>query len=150
MDHVYSYVFLASCFIIFGLIGQWLAIRKNRNPAFWFLMGVSFGIFAIFALVLLGKQKMRPSLSDPSLLDGSLGDRLDSLSLSFIENLHWYYLGEENKQVGPVAISEFKKAILQGEIDTSTYVWREDFEEWKKLEECLEDESLAEVKTSLS
>lgn len=118
--------------IIFGMIAGYLAFQRKRNPYLWFFLGFTFGIFGIFALIFSPKKKRGRKRGQttkrkepPELLVGGPVDKF------------WFYLDPSHKQVGPVSHSTIAKAFHQGQISKTTYVWHENLNEWKKLEELI-------------
>ena len=44
--------------------------------------------------------------------------------------MNWYYIDENNQQVGPVSEAEFQNLVNNGTIDTNTKVWNEGLSNW--------------------
>ena len=47
----------------------------------------------------------------------------------------WYYLDKENKLFGPMSLSELKQSWTDGHLTSASYVWNEDMDYWKHLED---------------
>ena len=52
-----------------------------------------------------------------------------------LEEVHWYYIDESNNdaQVGPFVIKDFKEKFLSGLFTPESYCWHEEIDEWEKL-----------------
>jgi hypothetical protein len=117
--------------ILFGLIATYFAIRRKRNPYLWFVIGFFFGMIGLFAIFLspskkkTASQKNEPSDKEVNPLPIFPGP-LDKF---------WYYLDPSHQQIGPMSHSAIEKALHQGLISQTTYVWNEDMSDWKKIEE---------------
>ncbi|MDN3508826.1 MAG: DUF4339 domain-containing protein [Candidatus Neptunochlamydia sp.] len=103
----------------------------------WFALGALLGLIAIIVLyvlppkgataparVLSGKQKQ--DNTPPYLPSEDVATRPPEAL--------WYYLDKENNQYGPMSFNALKSAWNHKEIDPCTYVWNENMEEWKTLE----------------
>ena len=55
------------------------------------------------------------------------------------EEVHWYYIDDYNNdaQVGPFVLKEFKEKFLSGLITPESYCWHEEIEDWEKLKNIL-------------
>lgn len=109
--------------ILFGLICAYLANKRGRNPYAWFGIGLFLGVFGILLLVVIPKKNQikeeivhlaPPVKTEPEVL--------------------YYYLDENHKQKGPVNLSFLKYEFQNKRINSSTYVWTESMDDWKKIE----------------
>ena len=52
-----------------------------------------------------------------------------------LEDVHWYYIDENNNdaQVGPFTIRDFKEKYLAGVFTPESYCWHEEIDDWDKL-----------------
>lgn len=52
-----------------------------------------------------------------------------------IEDVHWYYIDEyqNDSQVGPFVLKDFKEKFLTGSFSPESYCWHEELEDWEKL-----------------
>ncbi len=129
---------LVLCVAVAGACAYY-AKRQGRSPVAWFVLGLLFGIFALFVLFFLPmvrlflakrarKKNMQVQKSEaPSVFTW----KIDSCGLDKM----WYYVDRENKQRGPMSFQAFKKAREEGDVLSSTYVWNEDLSDWKKFDE---------------
>lgn len=110
------------------------AKAQGRNPWRWFVIGFLFGLFGLLFIFILPRMKKRrvqpapspaPAVSAPVLPAPAQADKL------------WYYLDEENGQHGPMSYGVLKKAFEEKKISSETYVWNEDFIDWKQLKETM-------------
>jgi len=119
-----AFLFL-SC--VNGAMAAFFAKSRQKNPYLWFGIGFMFGLIGIFYLFYLtSKKKAAPQtpVRQPVV-------QLPPQGASKM----WYYLDSENKQFGPMSYQALGNAKSEGKITPATYVWNEDFSEWKKLEE---------------
>jgi len=116
-----------------GVLSAFMAFRRGKNPYLWFFIGALFGLLGIFALFLPSFQKKKPRAMGPLFKTSIVGPI----------NKFWYYLDESHKQVGPVSLYALKKAWEGKQIHEKTFVWHEELEDWKMLENFLQKEPLA-------
>ncbi len=114
-----------------GALSAYLAIRQGRNPYLWFFIGIFFGLLGILVMFFApGKQKPRQTAVPAApLIEEILVGPTDKF---------WYYLDETHEQKGPMSFSALNKAWKQGTITTQTFVWNEEFSDWKPLKECIQ------------
>ncbi|MBI3211134.1 MAG: DUF4339 domain-containing protein [Simkania negevensis] len=133
------YIFLSMISgFIFGIICSYVAIKRGRNQIRWFVGGCLFGLLALLFLYLLppvSKRKQREEKTPNYLLFPSEEER--ALFHPFQKKL-WYYLDHESKQYGPMSFDALKKGWNEGKVQEKTYLWNEDLENWKLLEEMKE------------
>ena len=124
MDHPIFFVF----WIIIGLTTSYYAKKRGRDRFGWFLIGMFFGLLGLIALFLLPKKTKEIIVITP------LEEKKEKKPI--FPGL-WYYLGEQNTQHGPMSIDALKKEREEGKILGTTFVWNENMENWKPLEETL-------------
>lgn len=106
------------------------AKRKGRDPSVWFMAGAFFGLFALLLLLLLPqKRAVAPVVALPQ-------EPFLALSDHHIDKF-WYFLDENQKQYGPMSFTALKAAWHKGSIQSKTFVWNEEMEEWKPLSEAV-------------
>jgi vacuolar-type H+-ATPase subunit I/STV1 len=110
--------------ILFGMVSSYIAYSRKKNPFLWFFIGLVFGIFGFFALFLASpKKNLKKTLPPPRpILQGP-------------KDKFWFYLDTTHQKVGPISYNAIGKALEQGQISKTTYVWHEDLTDWKQLEE---------------
>lgn len=110
----------------FGFIAAYLAYKRKRNPYLWFFIGFFFGVFGLLG-IFFSPLKRKIKLTTATQKEKPI----PVLPGPF--NKFWYYLDPTHQQVGPMSHGAITKALYQGEISESTFVWNEDMSEWKKI-----------------
>ncbi len=132
--HVISPV-LIIIYSLIGLISAYFAKKNGRNPYFWFSMGVFFGVLTLIVMFFINirskKAPLQPVQAPAPIVDSKL----------------WYYLTND-KQMGPVSLNKLFLLLKEGQITFTTYVWNEELESWKFLNETKEYSLLKEKSTS--
>jgi MFS family permease len=126
--------FLGAC--LFGTLSLYLAHRKGRSPYTWFFVGFVFGIFGLLAIFFAPSQKKKPISSAPKPQESTL----EELAIQTIQgpiDKFWYYIDPSNQQQGPMSHSALTSAWLEGKLNQSTFVWNEEFADWKTLKDIL-------------
>ncbi len=120
--------FIVSIFM--GFYASHVAKKKNKSQDFWFWIGFIFGIFGVLYLIFFVKKeekKQSPkTIKKPFLLNLQRNDT----------NILWYYV-ENNDQNGPISLYALSEKFQKGKVKPSTYVWNEEMNDWKKIEELL-------------
>lgn len=119
--------------LLFGGATSYFATQRGRDPFAWFLIGMLLGILGLLLLFLL------PPLEIVSKESESKG----TLSLPETEDpgyrmKAWYYIDQENQQVGPKSFNQLKKAGEAGKIQPDTLLWCEGMSGWKSIKELPE------------
>jgi hypothetical protein len=137
-------MYLLFCLISWTLIGYLcsrIAQNRGRNPMIWFALGAILGLLAVIALYIL-PQKVAVA---PAGIVPENKVREEEISYTPPEDVAtgppealWYYLDKENNQYGPMSFYALKSAWNSDEIDATAYVWNENMEDWKTLEELPE------------
>ena len=107
--------------IFMGGLTAFLAKKRGRDPAWWFVVGLLAGIFGLIALFFyppVVQSEVAPPKPPPAPVD-------DALALKA-----WYYLDSEHKTLGPTTLADLQKIATP-----ATYVWCEGMQDWKKIEE---------------
>lgn len=121
--------------IVIGVSCSRHARTRGRNPQLWFWIGFIFGILGLIALFLLpslaiqkkrSSVKLRPLPEIPSLLKAKDPTHAQKL---------WYYLDQEQNQLGPMSLNALTQAWETKKIDKSTYIWNELMDNWQTCEE---------------
>jgi hypothetical protein len=148
-----NFLVMISWFLMGGACA-YHAKRRGRHPAAWFGIGLLFGIFGLILLLLLPPPKsvarasmfstgtgrrslFKKAMEQPEVQPSRGGSFLPPIAPEFEplakEHRMWYYLDEKNAQQGPMSIYLLQNAWQEGKVTRSTYVWNEEFEEWKAL-----------------
>lgn len=135
---------LCILFVIGMICGHVAKTYKNRDYKLWFVLGMLFGILSLIALAIMPKKKRlkeatasplkapQTSKLRPSKVEAK--DLMPSTPLPMITN-QWYYLSDENEQIGPISFQRLKDAYIQEKVKNSNYVWNEALKDWKTLNE---------------
>ena len=104
----------------------------------WFVLGAILGLIAIITLYILPpKAIVAPAAGDPLVLQSMEKEMMtgpaDDIN-SRPPELLWYYLDKEDKQYGPMSFYALQSAWDEDQIIASTYVWNEEMDNWKTLE----------------
>ncbi len=106
------------------------AQKRGRNPLYWFIGGLFFGIFALIVLLLLPVQQKRMNRVEIPSPMPMLQPKEAAHS-----QLFWYYLGGDKTQHGPMSFDALRRAWREGNVHDHTLVWNESMNEWKSLQE---------------
>lgn len=117
---------VASSFV--GLLSAYLANRRGRNPFGWFAIGFFFGLFGILAIFFIPPSKKEEIAIAPIEPKPYLFGPIHKF---------WYYLDKTHQQIGPMSYDALSRAWKEGAIPPSTFVWNEDLEEWKPLQDLI-------------
>ncbi|HEY2811444.1 MAG TPA: DUF4339 domain-containing protein [Rhabdochlamydiaceae bacterium] len=120
-----------------------VAKKRGRNPTYWFIGGAFLGLIALIVLLLLPRRVMAvaptaaaavvaaptpPSLRLQALFENQIGK-------------FWYYLDAERQQNGPMSFEALSRAWNDGKLHKSSFVWNEELENWKRLEEIVQGDA---------
>lgn len=136
---------LLSTWVLLGFICSQIAKKKNRNPTTWFYVGFFLGIIGVLLVALLPAQQraVQQIILTPTEIVP-----IQNPVIQELRQKHWYYLDKNQTQLGPMSFDAFKRCYQEGKFFITSYVWNEDLENWKKLEELNEyHESLEIEKT---
>lgn len=109
------------------------AKRRGRNSLYWFISGACFGLFALATLFLLPSRKKNFTTT---VKPKSVLPLLQAMEQSQTSKL-WYYLDLEGKQCGPISFDGLTHAWNSGKVHVQSFVWNEELENWKRLEEVV-------------
>jgi hypothetical protein len=150
--NIFFHLLTIAIAVVFGFICYFIAKGKSRNQTLWAILGFLF-CFIAFAILICLPKKPKVALNEP-LKESSaptnvmhnesaaaLNDE-DSFEprkprLSGSKTLNWYYINQKanNSILGPFSINELRKQIQSNKLDSSTYIWCEEFEGWMKISE---------------
>ena len=94
----------------------------------WFIIGAMFGIIGILFSYFL------PSPKDKEVSSTTEAPKKDAAPHPHTQKL-WYYLTDDNEQVGPMSFDGLQKRFDETKITESNYVWEDTMEDWKTIEE---------------
>ncbi len=104
----------------------------------WFALGAILGLIAIITLYILPVKAIALPATGASIISQSMEKEMiigaaDDINSRPPEIL-WYYLDKEEKQFGPMSFHALQSAWDDDQIIGSTFVWNEEMENWKTLE----------------
>ncbi len=110
-----------------GCAGAYIAKKRKLNPLFWFFVCFMLGLTALIGLFffpyLRRKIKKAPT-SNPDTLK-------PKPTHYFPANTLWYYLDNEENQLGPFSLKKLEEMKEDGTLNNTTYIWNEAFDQWK-------------------
>ncbi len=111
-----------------GVIAVKMAKKRGRDPTAWFFAGFFFGLFALLFLYFLSAQ-------EKDVLEGKMLEVKKTVTFP-VKGKMWYYLSEDQKQIGPLDYAALKELWENGNVSTDTYVWCEGMTDWETVEGC--------------
>lgn len=112
--------------ILHGLLCGYLAERRKCNPWIWFFIGMMCGICGLIALFVTTKKKPKV-VPVKETITPAVDPKFYSTA--------WYYVDNARNQQGPIDFSMLKKLIEEEEISKKDYIWCEEWDNWKALQE---------------
>lgn len=115
---------------VLAFFSAYFANKEGRNPYLWFFLGIIFGVSSLVILLFFHyKTKRKKSLI--------IQEAISSLNrqIQLRDSKFWYYLNKEDKQVGPMSSTKLHSLFKDGTIIESTYIWNEEFDDWKFLKD---------------
>lgn len=126
-----------------GCLTAYLAKQRGRNPVIWFFIGLFFSLLGLLLLLLLPSKATEAKQEDIKVPDikaahnESAAFSDDSMyagpsmpRISRDSTLDWYYIDNSSKVIGPLKLSELRKALLENKMDQKTYIWCDEFLDW--------------------
>jgi hypothetical protein len=139
-----SYLLTLFMGTILGLLSAHIAMRKERSPLVWFLIGFFFGIIGLFVLFLVRPIGFGSDLSaeDPSATSNAAGDIVpvaaeDNTILTLpdvLDTADWYYLDKDWLQQGPISLKQLQVLWMEGQVEGATQVWHPSLPAWQSIE----------------
>lgn len=126
-----------------GFIGYYIAIKKNRSPVLWFIIGFFFGLLGILILLLLPEmpkiQNKSPYRNQYSSNSNQQNEILEkTIILNDEEASCWFFLTDEKQTLGPFSLQTICKNISKKEQPEKTWLWKKGMKNWQRLEEIPE------------
>lgn len=112
--------------ILHGLLCGYLAERRKCNPWIWFFIGMMCGICGLIVLFITTKKQ--PQVANK-------GTKTKTIINPNFYSIPWYYVDSTRKQQGPIDFSMLQKLIEEKEISKENYIWCEEWDNWKVLQE---------------
>jgi hypothetical protein len=111
-----------------AILASFFAKRAGKNPYLWFFIGFLFGTLSFIALLFMSSRK---TIKKPTLVVAP-NEVLKELPK---DCKFWYYLNHEQEEIGPISFSRLLNLYNSGKVTKLTYIWNEDFEDWKYLKD---------------
>jgi hypothetical protein len=128
----------AYAFFVFlvGCAGAYYAQKKGYNIYLWFAAGAIFGFLGLAGLYFYNQYyntEKKPAKAVEPAREASSGE------LAFHETLNpifqdWFYIDQEEKQLGPFPFTRFRELWNENLIQKNTFVWCDSLDEWKIVE----------------
>ena len=115
-----------------GSICAYLANKNQKNPFFWFTIGLFFGLFGVFAAFYKFKYKIKKRKAKELLAKTK---NTTNVVPPIAANKLWFYLDEDNNASSSMSIFALKKKYDEGVILEDTLVWNEDMPAWQQIKE---------------
>ncbi len=142
--------------ITMGFTTAYIAKQRNRNTTGWFFIGLFFSLFGLLLLLILPSKAIQPSEKEDvkvpnikaahneaaALSDDSMYREPIMPRISRDPTIDWYYVDSKSKISGPLKLSHLRKALIEGNHDSSTYIWCEEFLDWIQISELQNGASL--------
>lgn len=127
----------------------YFAKQRNRNPVLWFFIGLLLGILSLPLILLLPAKAVPVAEKQGEVAPVSLSEAHSEAALPADNSRNfppikriptsltnqWYYVDDNQNIIGPFIISELRREIVTKKLDTSIYVWCEEFDDWMQLQE---------------
>jgi len=117
-------VLFFSIWVLMGLFASRLARQKGRDPSLWFCLGMCFGLMAIIVLYFLEEVKPKEVVVEKPVVEDVPGV--------------WYTLDQKHEPLGPFSFGDIRSQLSDGILKESSYLWKEDWSEWKLVSEVEE------------
>lgn len=128
------YLLYVASWLTLGWISSRMALRRGRNPALWFFLGVILGVIAVAILYFLPSKQTLAPVAGREIAPSTIAvSPSEDISTKPPEKL-WYYLDKEKNQHGPMSVYALQEAWDNDLITASTFLWNEDMENWARLE----------------
>ena len=143
--------------MLLSVMTAWYARTKGKNPFLWFFLSLFFFPFSNLILFFLPDRHAAapdPAVERPIFHSEAAYPKPDSEGESgipverplqrmpFDPGLKWYYITQSCEQVGPVSLSGLRKAATDGTLTEESYIWCDEFADWKKIKELSNSRTL--------
>lgn len=131
-----NFLLLLGLSICMGFLSAYFA-RDYRNRPFqmWFIFGFLFGLASFIVLLILPKKKEEEKQvkAPKSLKKAEPTFTVDLTPKLPMKDQLWYYLDENNDQVGPMSFLALSDLLNSGAIKPGSFVWNALMKEWQPL-----------------
>jgi|JI9StandDraft_1071089.scaffolds.fasta_scaffold180879_1 hypothetical protein len=129
-----------------------LAKQRNRNIFLWFALGLLFNVLAFLVIFFLPVKAKKPeaevatntlSMTQESNAKDSFYPSEDKITpreplrkrIPTNQTVPWYFINKNLEKIGPLNLSELRKAFIENTLDDTTYIWCEEFDNWTQVKE---------------
>lgn len=126
--------------IFMGALTAFLAKKRGRDPAWWFVIGLLCGIFGLIALFFYAPVTREDAATSTVAPKPPVAPIDDALSTK-----PWHYLDAQHNTLGPTTLADLQKLLQEQKITFATYVWCAGMQDWKKIEDLPELKSKFKV-----
>lgn len=133
--------------LLFAGLTAYFAKLRGRNPMAWFFIGIMLGVLGLLLVLILparqpslegGQRKVAPvNLSEVHSEAATPIDNTRNLPpikrIPTSSSIQWYYVDDNQKIIGPIKLAALRKEVALKKVDTSTYIWCEEFDDWMQL-----------------
>lgn len=121
--------------LLLGGITAFFAEKRGRSPNIWFFLGMFLGLLGLIILFLLPSYSAEESKEELKKDPEKTGTQVSEPPPPLVEEKLWFYVDQNRQQCGPVAFSFINELINKNELNSTTYVWTEGMDSWKKINE---------------
>ena len=122
------------CLLATGLAGAYAAKKRKLNPFFWFVICSVLGLVGLTSFILIHFLLPFSLKTWKKWKKKKIPLKKETLPPPFSLTTIWYYLDEEDKQVGPMSLVRLLEIKQEGIIKETHYIWNESFNQWKLWE----------------
>ena len=148
----------SALFILFtiAIISAYIAKQKQRNPFLWFFFGLS--TIGLFILIFLPQKTKPSSRKQPQLIKEQINENMQKQSTVLPKNftpspsimhriphdpsIDWFFINNDLKFIGPLKLPLLRKTLIEKNLGAQTYVWCEEFDDWKQISSLQNGQSL--------
>ncbi|MGL4348506.1 MAG: DUF4339 domain-containing protein [Chlamydiales bacterium] len=112
--------------ILHGLLCGYFAERRRCNPWIWFFIGMMCGICGLIVLFITTKKEPQKAI---------VKDTPKTIINPNFYSVPWYYVDSTRNQQGPIDFFSLQKLIQEKQISKENYIWCEEWDNWKVLQE---------------
>lgn len=128
--------------MILGISTSYAAKERGRDPVLWFVIGLLLGIIGLILVFILPKSgsKIKES-SEDSNLSAKMLSQQEMLLPADYRLKQWFYLTDEQEQLGPFTFDEITEKKKKAVISDNTFLWCEGLKEWHSYSELITEKS---------
>jgi hypothetical protein len=121
------------CLFAIGFVGAYVAKKRKLNPFFWFGICAFFGLIPLLIFIFLPRFLKKPKANTPPPVKAAP-------PLPFPAETIWYYLDENEQQMGPMSFVKLQEMKFNKKLHEDTYIWNEIMTYWKQWKDVFPSE----------